>query len=127
METTIQDTKPFDSKEHFQKYRAVFKKLAHKKRLTATDMIIHNVLRGRKPDYGFGRITNPIKLANGGHQSKFFLVCWNLWNNIRIYNNNKKLSPDYAEKIKIGIIGNYESKEIFTEKILDHIFNVLQK
>ena len=127
MEATIQDTKPFYSKEHFQLYRAAFKKLAHQKQLTAMDMIIYNILRGREPNYGFGEITNPIKIANG-NKSKFFNIRWQLWNYFRTYTLYKKSNPAWATTSLLSAIGHYDNHgKIFTDQILEHIYNVLQK
>jgi hypothetical protein len=119
METTIQATKPFSSKEQYFEYRAIFKKLAHEKRLTANDMILNNILRGRKPDFGFTPITKQSKIDNG-LQSKFVYARWSIWNNLRN-------AYQYKKDVYFTYIHHYEEyKKVLTPEIWKYVFDVLQ-
>jgi hypothetical protein len=120
MEAVIQETKSFNSKEQYLQYRAVHKTLAHNRCLTASDMIIHNILRGRPEDFGFTPLTKKTKLENG-HQSKFVHARWDLWNRLRNWKSKK--TEYYLERIS-----NYDAyKKVLTPEIWAHIFSVLQK
>lgn len=55
------------SKEHFLEARALFKKAAHAKRLSAASICAWHILSGQDAKKGFTPITNPVKLANGAH------------------------------------------------------------
>lgn len=120
MDAVIQETKPFSTKEQYHQYRAVFKMLAKSRRLTASDMIIHNILRGRADDFGFTPLTKKSKVDNG-HQSRFVQARWDLWNRLR--NWYPKRTEYYLERI-----ANYDAyKTVLTPEIWVYIFTVLQK
>jgi len=53
------------TKEQFLEFRAKFKEQANAKSLSASDMILYNLIRGKDPKSGFTPITNPNKLSNG--------------------------------------------------------------
>lgn len=53
------------SKEEFLFIQKAFKEKAHNKTLTAEDILLYNIIRGKDIDRGFTPVTNPTKLANG--------------------------------------------------------------
>lgn len=53
------------TREQFLTFRDAYKELAHRKQVTAKDIVLYNVVRGLPNDRGFTSITNPVKIANG--------------------------------------------------------------
>ena len=53
------------NKDEFQKLQAAFKNKAHEKAVSASDMILYNIIRGKDPICGFTPITHAGKLAGG--------------------------------------------------------------
>ncbi len=53
------------SKQEFEFFKQAFKEKARNKQITAEDILLYNIIRGKDIDRGFTPITNPIKLANG--------------------------------------------------------------
>lgn len=53
------------SRDDFLCARDAFKEKASAKQITAVDILLYNILRGKKMDRGFTTVTNPNKLANG--------------------------------------------------------------
>ena len=51
--------------EQFYIFQKAFKALAHKRALTAQDMLIYNILRGHDITRGFDALINPTKISNG--------------------------------------------------------------
>lgn len=60
------DQSPFiASKEEFLFIQKAFKEKAHAKQITAEDIILYNIIRGKTVDRGFTPITNAKKLEGG--------------------------------------------------------------
>jgi len=112
METTVQ-TKLFATKEDYLAYRAAFKEMARSKELTARDMMMHNILRGRAPEFGFTPITKQSRI-DAGHQSRHIQVRWELWNDMR-------RAKDYKSEGFYPYVPVKLSKEIW-----DHVYAVLK-
>lgn len=53
------------SKEAFLFIQQAFKEKARNKQITAEDILLYNIVRGKDMDRGFTPVTNPNKLANG--------------------------------------------------------------
>lgn len=50
------------TREEFATYRTQFLQRAHTKTLTAIDIVVYNIIRGKHPRNGFTAITTPNKL-----------------------------------------------------------------
>lgn len=76
--TATPSTQPVDitpsqfilSDEEFLSFKEVFKARAHAKQIAATDILLYNIVRGKKMDRGFTPVTNPNKLAGGENAYK---------------------------------------------------------
>ncbi len=112
METTIQK-KLFATKDDFLAYRAAFKEIARAKELTAKDMMMHNILRGRAPEFGFTPITKQTRI-DSGHKSRHVQVRWELWNDVRRAKqyNSENFYPYVPVKL--------------SQEIWEHVYSVLQ-
>ena len=53
------------NKDEFQKLQAAFKEKAHNKDVSASAMVLYNIVRGKDPRSGFTPITHTGKLAGG--------------------------------------------------------------
>lgn len=53
------------SKDQFLTFQTAFKRLAQAKEVTASDMMLYNIVRGKPINNGFTPITNTTKLFNG--------------------------------------------------------------
>lgn len=58
-------TKYFETKEQFIAFRTAWAKAAQAKKITASHMVMYNIIRGKEIDHGFTPITNHTKLLNG--------------------------------------------------------------
>lgn len=64
----------FASHAEYKAYQARFKALAHSRKLTAADMLLHAILMGKDPKCGFTPITNAKKLANGAQADLAYML-----------------------------------------------------
>lgn len=96
---TIAIKTPFETKEAFLNYRKAFKELAHQKALNAHDMMMHNILRGRDPAYGFSTITKQSKI-DGGMRSKHIDLYGSIWSQMRRW---KQHGDKYAPYVPCAI------------------------
>lgn len=53
------------SKEQFLQFQTAFRARANAKNISASDIVLYNVVRGKDKKHGFSPITNATKLANG--------------------------------------------------------------
>lgn len=90
-------------------FAAQFKKLAHLKSVTATDLILYNIVRGYPLDRGFSPFTNTIKIING-HRSGFMQAKTDLSYLIRY-------RPDQLVSRYNNIIGKVELNTIINGEL----------
>jgi hypothetical protein len=65
-ETTSAESSQFiSSRQEFEFFKQAFKEKARNKQITAEDILLYNIIRGKDLDRGFTPVTNPTKLANG--------------------------------------------------------------
>jgi hypothetical protein len=62
----------FLSKEAYLKFKAAWADLAQKKKVTSTDILFYNIIRGKKFRRGFTPITKATKLSNGASPDQAF-------------------------------------------------------
>jgi hypothetical protein len=65
MNTTITFPSYLLTREQFQAFRTYFRTRAKDRRLSPTDILTYNMIRGLPLDRGFSPVTSPIKIANG--------------------------------------------------------------
>lgn len=127
MEATIQEVKPFASKEHYYQYRAAFKALAHAKALTAQHMMLNNAFLNRDLEIGFSPITNPKKIANG-NQSRSVEVRSSLRYRLKTYYTYVKTNPKWAENHKEWLKSMSASfGGTITDEMWEHAYQALMK
>jgi hypothetical protein len=84
------------TKEQFLTFRAAYKQLARDKKVTGSDIILYNMVRGFHTKRGFSTITNPVKLANGSDPHLGFHQCAYI---LRYQMSYNKMRPLFLEAL----------------------------
>ena len=98
-------TKYFNTKEQHVAFRKAWAKVAQDKKLTATHMVLYNIIRGKEVTHGFTPVTNTNKLSNGMSFNGKIVEAIHYWKTLKtmtVYYNEADYYRSFVDRFLSG-------------------------